>query len=71
MVFAIHGCEKYIPPSVLFNNTLIVAIHEIGKAVLCFLRDGCDCCGLHDDLELDVCNLVDDAGLVEIECATR
>jgi hypothetical protein len=26
---------------------------------------------LHDDLELDVCNLVDDAGLVEIECATR
>jgi hypothetical protein len=26
---------------------------------------------LHDDLELDVYNLVDDADLVEIECATR
>jgi hypothetical protein len=26
---------------------------------------------LHDDLELDVCNLDDDAGLVEIMCATR
>jgi hypothetical protein len=25
---------------------------------------------LHD-LDLDVCNLVDDAGLVEIMCATR
>ena len=71
MVATIAGCEKDLVARVLFNDAGLDLVHQIGKAVLCFLRDGCDCCGLHDDLELDVCNLVDDAGLVEIECATR
>ena len=55
----------------LLDDTLSIVLHDVSKAILCFSRDGCDSCCLHDDLELDVCNLVDDAGLVEIMCATR
>ena len=50
----------------MLNDAGLDLAHKVGKAVLCLLRDGCDCCCLHDDLDLDVCNLDDDAGLVEI-----
>ena len=70
-VFAIHGCNKHTITSVLFNDNMCIRSHKVGKAILCLSRDGCDSCCLHDDLELDVYNLVDDAGLVEIMCATR
>lgn len=71
MVSTIERSEKHFATCVLFDDTGCVVTHKVGKAILCFSRDGCDICCLHDDLELDVCNLVDDAGLVEIMCATR
>lgn len=66
----VHGCKEHLVSFALLNDTVSIVPHHVSKAVLCFLGDGCDCCGLHD-LNLDVCNLVGDAGLVEIMCATR
>ena len=71
MILTVERSEKHFTTCILFDDTGCVVTHKIRKAILCFSRDGCDECGLHDDLELDVCNLVDDAGLVEIMCATR
>jgi len=70
VIATVHGCEKDLVTCVLLNDAGLDLAHKVGKAVLCLLGDGCDCCGLHD-LDVDVCNLVDDAGLVEIMWATR
>jgi len=37
MVTIIHGCEKHFVSFVLLDDTFIIAIHEIGKAILCLL----------------------------------
>ena len=50
MVTLVHGCEKDLVVFVLLDDTLIVAVHQIGEAILCFLRDWSDKCGLHDVL---------------------
>ena len=50
MIFTIHGCKKDLVAFVLLDDTLIVAVHKIGEAILCFLRDWSDKCGLHDVL---------------------
>lgn len=71
VILTVERSEKHFTTCILFDDTGCVVAHKIRKAILCLSRDGCDECGLHDDLELDVCNLVDDAGLVEIMCATR
>ena len=56
---------------VLLNDADLVTIHEIGKAILCLVRDWCNRCGLHGVSRRDVHNLVDLADLVENECATK
>ena len=50
---------------VLLNDADLVTIHEIGKAILCLVRDWCNRCGLHGVSRRDVHNLVDLADLVE------
>ena len=50
MIAFVHGCKKHFVTFVLLNDTFIIVIHEIGKAILCLLRDWCDKCCLHDNL---------------------
>lgn len=50
MVTLVHGCQKNLVAFVLLDDTLIVAVHQVGETILCFLRDWSDECGLHDVL---------------------
>ena len=50
MVTLVHGCQKNLVAFVLFDDALIVAVHQVGETILCFLRDWSDECGLHDVL---------------------
>jgi len=50
MVTLVHGCKKHFVTFVLLNDTLSIVLHDVNKAILCFSRDGCDSCELHDVL---------------------
>ena len=64
-------CKEHTVAHVLLDDTLCIATHKVGKAILCLTRDWCDECGVHESrCLLYVSNIVDDASLVEIMCAT-
>ena len=71
MILTILRCEKDLVAFVLLDDTLPAVTHKVGKAILCLTRDWCNECGVHESrCVLYVSNIVDDAGLVEIVCAT-
>ena len=41
-VFAIGRCQKQFASRVLFHETNGVAVHRVGKAILCLCREGFD-----------------------------
>ena len=63
MILTILRREKHSVALVLLYNTLCIATHKVGKAILCLTRDWCDDCVIHN---LDVCNLVVNVYLVEM-----
>jgi len=71
VIATIMWCKEHTVAHVLLDDTLCIATHKVGKAILCLTRDWCDECGVHESrCLLYVSNIVDDAGLVEIMCAT-
>jgi hypothetical protein len=55
VILTILRYKKHAIAFMLLYDADLDTIHKICEAILCLTRDGCDCCSVHDLVEMCMC----------------